>query len=107
MCGREPESKYNSCVKAVVSSIERRPSSIPEPLDAWRSVISNMHASIRLPGSNPDHHLWNNHGTWWCHFTVHRSDCTKTRVRRSTGARRLEEARQIRDFIFAVLPANA
>jgi hypothetical protein len=23
--------------------------------------------SIRVLAHNPDHHLWNNHGTWWCH----------------------------------------
>ena len=70
-------------------------------------VLASRQGREVLESENPDHHLWNNHGTWWCHFTVHRSDCTKARIRRSTGARRREEARQIRDFIFAVLPANA
>ncbi len=60
--------------------------------------------SLRITDHHPDHHLWNNHGTWWCHFTVHRPDFTKVRVRRSLGTRQREEARQIRDFLFAVLP---
>ena len=66
-----------------------------------------MNASIRIPGSNPDHHLWNNHGTWWCHFTVHLPDFRKQRVRRSTGTASLTEARQIRDFLLTVLAAHA
>ena len=72
-------------------------------LGACRSVDCNMHASIRLPGSNPDHHLWNNHGTWWCHFTVHRPDFTKERIRRNTGARRVAEARRVRDLLLATV----
>ena len=65
--------------------------------------IQAMHTSIRVQSSNQDHHLWRNHGRWWCHFTVHYPDHTKQRVRRSTGTQRVEEARQIRDFLFAVL----
>lgn len=63
--------------------------------------------SVRVSARNPDHHLWNNHGIWWCHFTVHQSGATKARVRRSTGTRLLEEARNVRDFLFAVLPETS
>ncbi len=66
-----------------------------------------MHTSVRIAGSNPDHHLWNNHGTWWCHLTLHRSDFTKERIRRSTGTRHVARAREIRDFLLAVLPTAA
>ena len=31
--------------------------------------------------ANADHHLWNNNGTWWCHFTLHLANCTKERMR--------------------------
>jgi hypothetical protein len=47
--------------------------------------------------SNPDHHLWNNRGTWWCHFTLHRPDYTAERVRVSLRTRDLAEARLRRD----------
>lgn len=63
--------------------------------------------SIRVAGAHPNHHLWNNRGTWWCHFTVHRPDSTKQRLRRSLGTRHLQEAREIRDFLFAVLPGSS
>ena len=62
--------------------------------------------SIRVSLDNRLHHLWNNNGTWWCHLTVHLKDHTKERLRRSTGTRHLEEARQIRDFLLTVLPAT-
>jgi len=40
-------------------------------------------ASIRVLTDNPDHHLWNNNGTFWCHYTLHFPDYTKRRVRQS------------------------
>jgi len=48
---------------------------------------------------NPDHNIWNNNGTWWCHFTVHNPDFTKERVRVSLHTKDREEARLRRDFI--------
>ena len=61
--------------------------------------------SARFQAGNTNHHLWNNNGTWWCHYTVHLADFTKVRFRRSLGTRSVEDARGIRDFLFAVLPA--
>lgn len=55
----------------------------------------------RPEADNPDHHIWNNNGTWWCHFTVHHADYTAERVRVSLHTRDLMEARQRRDFIMA------
>ena len=48
---------------------------------------------------NPDHNIWNNNGTWWCHFTVHNPDFTKERVRVSLHTKDRDEARSRRDFI--------
>lgn len=53
--------------------------------------------SIRIRTENPNHHLFNNHGTWWIHFTVHHADFTKARIRRSTCTGNLAEARRRRD----------
>lgn len=58
--------------------------------------------SIRIDAANPDHHLWNNHGTWWCHYTLHRGE-RKQRCRVSLETRVLEEARARRDALFAAL----
>lgn len=52
---------------------------------------------------NPDHHLWNNRGTWWCHFTLHRADYTAERVRVSLKTRDVAEARRRRDGLLANL----
>jgi hypothetical protein len=59
--------------------------------------------------SNPDHNLWNNNGTWWCRYTIHRPDYTKERIARSLHTRDLNEARRRRDQLMqstqgAVLP---
>jgi hypothetical protein len=58
-----------------------------------QATVSSRH------GLNPDHNIWNNNGTWWCHFTVHHPDHTKERVRVSLGTKDREEARRQRDFI--------
>ncbi len=57
--------------------------------------------SIRVADGNPDHHLWNNNGTWWCHYTVHLPDYTTRRVRRSLNTRDLRAARRQRDAVLA------
>ncbi len=53
--------------------------------------------SIRVDAENENHHLWNNHGTWWCHYTVHPTEWTKKRVRISLHTRDVHEARARRD----------
>ena len=53
--------------------------------------------SLRVNPDNPDHHLWNNHGTWWLHYTLHLTDYTARRIRRSRRPRDLHEARSKRD----------
>ena len=50
---------------------------------------------------NLEHNIWDNQGTFWCHFTVHRPDFTKERVRLSLATRDRLEARQRRDALFA------
>ena len=63
------------------------------------TIHKNDQASVRIWAHNPDHHLWNNHGTWWCHYTVHLPDYTKRRVRLSLGTPSVEQARKLRDQI--------
>jgi len=53
--------------------------------------------SLRTDSRNPDHHLWNNNGTWWCHYTEHLPNFIKRRVRRSLCTANLATARLLRD----------
>lgn len=57
--------------------------------------------SIRVSEANRLHHLWNNNGTWWVHYTEHLPDFTKRRVRRSLGTRDQEEAVRRRDALLS------
>jgi hypothetical protein len=71
-----------------------------------------MKTLTRLPGirihpDNPNHHLWDNHGTWFVHYTVHPTPFTKERIRRSLGTKNLDAARRRRDAFFATLGAKA
>ena len=64
-------------------------------------------SGLRLRSENPNHHLWNNHGTWFLHYTVHPTPFTKERIRRSLGTKDLEAARDRRDRFFEQLAAEA
>jgi hypothetical protein len=62
---------------------------------AARSAAPKL--SIRVSEGNRLHHLWNNNGTWWLHYTEHLADFTKRRVRRSLRTHDLELAIRRRD----------
>jgi len=55
--------------------------------------------SLRVNAENRRHHLWNNNGTWWIHYTLHFADYTAQRIRRSLRTSELEEAIHRRDEI--------
>ena len=68
--------------------------------------MSNATLSVRVNRGNPDHHLWNNHGTWWLHYTLHLPDFTTRRIRKNLGTHDLDQARERRDELFATLEAE-
>ena len=55
--------------------------------------------SLRTNPENPNHHLWNNNGTWFIHYVVHPTPFTKERIRKSLGTKSLVVARSKRDAI--------
>ncbi len=57
--------------------------------------------SIRAGNGSPNHHLWNNHGTWYLCYTVLTSPVTADRIRTSLKTHSLASARTLRDRIFA------
>ena len=63
--------------------------------------MTTARLAVRIPADNPDHHLWNNNGTWWLHCTIHLPDFTSHRIRRSLGTRDVSKARTRRDRVFA------
>ncbi len=64
-------------------------------------------ASLRISEANPNHHLWNNNGTWFLHYTVYPTPFTKERVRRSLGTKCVTTARDRRDHFFGHLAKSA
>jgi hypothetical protein len=56
--------------------------------------------AVRIDAGNPDHHLLNNHGTWWMHYTLDLGGLRTKRVRRSLGTTDRTEARRPRDALF-------
>ena len=63
--------------------------------------MSKSKLSVRVNRKNPNHHLWNNNGKWWCHLTIHYSDYTAERQRIPLHTRDINEARLLRDKLFA------
>ena len=64
------------------------------------SENKNPVLAIRTDDKNPNHHLWNNNGTWFIHYTVYPTPLTKQRVRKSLKTKCLKEARTKRDSLF-------
>ncbi len=63
--------------------------------------MSTTRLAVRVDPGNRNHHLWNNHGTWWVHYTLHLPDSTKQRVRASLGTADVRQARAWRDRLMA------
>ena len=57
--------------------------------------------SRRQKAAGPLHHLWQNHGNWWVHYTLHLPDFTAVRVRRNLRTKDLPTAQRLRDEILA------
>ncbi|MBT3636603.1 MAG: hypothetical protein HN531_06670 [Opitutae bacterium] len=55
--------------------------------------------ALRIDDSNLNHHLWNNNGTWWIHYTIYPTPVTVERIRRSLKTKILPEAQSRRDEI--------
>ncbi len=58
--------------------------------------------SLRCHRGNPNHHLWNNNGTWWCHLTLHLPGFQKERLRLSLETHEVGHARRLRDSLLAL-----
>ena len=56
-----------------------------------------LQLSIRENTWNPNHHLWNNNGTWYVHYTVCEPGRSGTRRRESLGTTDVVKARRLRD----------
>jgi hypothetical protein len=63
---------------------------------------------LRINAANSNHHLWNNNGTWFVHYTIHPTPLTKQRMRKSLRTKNLIQARARRDqLLFNGARANA
>lgn len=66
-----------------------------------QSTKQKISLAVRVDDTYPHHHLWNNNGTWWCHFTVHLNGYQKKRIRLSLQTTKVKEAMRKRDQLFA------
>jgi len=68
---------------------------------AMNNLVTNQgeELALRIDDSNLNHHLWNNNGTWWIHYTIYPTPVTVERIRHSLKTKNLPEARSRRDEI--------
>ncbi|MFH0879111.1 MAG: hypothetical protein V2A34_05320 [Lentisphaerota bacterium] len=66
-----------------------------------RTVNNQPTLAVRINADNRKHHLWNNNGTWFIHYTVYPDRLTKARVRRSLQTKHLKTALEQRDRLLA------
>ena len=52
----------------------------------------------------PDHHMWNNNGSWWAHYSVTRVRGRSKRMRVSLCTKSRKVARQRRDQLLRTHP---
>lgn len=69
--------------------------------DTIMNTIASPVISRRQKIKGPNHHLWNNHGTWWFHSTLHLPDGTAERIRVNLRTDDLSSARRHRDTILS------
>ena len=65
------------------------------------------HLATRRTDTNPNHHLMNNHGTWWIRFTLRSTEGESIRPAYSLKTADLDVARRKRDGILADLQSNS
>ena len=56
-----------------------------------------FYLKMRAVEKNPNHHIWNNNGTWYCDFTLVTDSGEKNRVRNPLYTDNVEDARRCRD----------
>jgi hypothetical protein len=61
---------------------------------------------IRRSPHNPNHHLWWNNGTWWCHITLRPAGGPTTRKRFSLKTNDIDLARARRDRIINAIQTS-
>jgi hypothetical protein len=59
--------------------------------------------AVRIDDANRNHHIWNNNGTWWVHYTIYPTPVTAERRRRSLRTNDASTARVRRDALFLEL----
>jgi hypothetical protein len=63
--------------------------------------------ALRVPRGKPAHHLWNNNGTWWVHYSICHPEGGTRRYRESLKTPDFETACRKRDRIFAAIEAES
>lgn len=91
--------KKTATTKTTKTTTTTTPSTQTGTAAGQTSGLNSGTLSLRVNDANENHHLWNNNGTWWLHYTLHLPDYTKKRVRKSLRTASLDHARKLRDCL--------
>jgi hypothetical protein len=67
----------------------------------------SLHLATRRTDTNPNHHLWNNNGTWWIRFTLRSTAGESIRHAYSLKTPDLDAARRKRDRILTAIQTKS
>jgi hypothetical protein len=67
----------------------------------------SLHLVTRRTVNNPNHHLWNNNGTWWIRFTLRSTAGESIRPAYSLKTADLDAARRKRDRILGAIETKS
>ena len=101
---RWPDEKNNNPPRMRHPQLDSPEYSLKEPVMSIQVApieVAPPELAIRTDDRNLNHHLWNNNGTWFIHYTVYPTPVTKQRIRRSLHTKSLVEAREHRDGILS------
>lgn len=99
------KSRTQTCLRNM--AVARLLVRFPETHELRNASMKDIHdLAIRVKDGNPNHHLWNNNGVWWLHYTVYPTPVTVERVRRSLRTRSLPRARRVRDRYLRLLQSR-
>jgi len=90
---------FSWCIEAHATN----PMKTTSPSNLLFEEETKYKVATRINDENLNHHIWNNNGSWWVHFTLHLPNHTKARRRRTLRTNNVFVARRRRDLLFEEL----
>ncbi len=102
---KELENLVNTVKTSVALDQIKNPPPLNVALPTAKSGTTRL--KMRSVAKNPNHHIWNNNGAWYCNFKIKTANGEAKRVRNPLHTRNVEEARRRRDAMIRLYQNSA